>query len=186
MNIGRDGSLLSYNIFSYCKNNPIKYVDDCGHFAEIPPLVENGLNLPASGGVPVVIDGTTYYYAVGYSGSGALYEYWFDSEGNLVHARHHTNHNKPWNHDDPHDHPGGKDKDGNNTIGGKQEVDEKFQPPKQYSNFASQKATATALEYAAVGLISGYAIYKVAKWTIATLLAPSTGGGSYAVAMLMP
>ena len=146
MNTGQ--GLLGYNMFAYCLNNPVKYVDVTGYSAVEPPMIENGLNLPASGGWPVVIDGELYYYAVKYNGSGELYEYWFNSNGDLVHVRHHSTHGHPKEHDNPHDHTGKKDKNGNNTENKKPEdVDETFQSPKQVvldpldkTNVVQQKA----------------------------------------------
>jgi RHS repeat-associated protein len=171
------------NMFAYCLNNPVLYVDYGGSKASLPPMVENGLNLPASGGIPIEINGTTYYYAIDVQ-NGQLYEYWFDVDGNLVHGRHHSDHNKPWKHEDPHDHKGGKDKNGNNTlVGGPQPVDEKFHGPDKSVYEPYNKQTA---EYVVTGVALGYAVYQVAKWAIATFLAPTTGGGSYAFAALMP
>ena len=100
----------------------------------MPPMIENGLNLPASGGWPVVIDGELYYYAVKYNGRGDLYEYWFNSNGDLVRVRHHSQHSDSGIHKNPHDHKGYRDEDGSNTESKKsEEVDERFQAPKQSS-----------------------------------------------------
>ncbi len=175
--------LLSNNMFVYCLNNPVLYFDRNGEYPLLPPLIDNGLTLPPTGGIPVVIDGTTYYYAVDYQ-NGQLYEYWFDGEGNLIWGRHHSDHNKPWKHSDPHDHKGGKDKDGNNTlVNGPQPVDEKFHRPDQSSY---KRETNLNTEYIAAGVVVSVIIYQVAKWTIATILAPTTGGCSFAVAALAP
>ena len=175
--------LIGNNIFGYCLNNPVLYLDNSGNSASLPPMIENGLNLPAGGGIPVVIEGSIYYYAISVQ-NGQLYEYWFDINGNLAWGRHHTDHNKPWKHSDPHDHKGGKDKDGNNTlIDGPQPVNEKFQPPEQ---FASHREDSLNEGYIVAGIIAGVVVYQIAKWTIATVLAPATGGSSYAVAALAP
>ena len=40
--------------------------------------------------------------------------------------------------------------------------------------------------YAAVGLVVGYGVYQVAKWAIATFLAPVSGGSSFAIVALIP
>ena len=177
--------LLSNNMFAYCLNNPVLYWDNYGYHAELPPLVENGLNLPPSGGIPVVIDGVTYYYAVSYNSSGELYEYWFNANGDLVWARHHSNHRTPWKHDDPHDHKGGKDKNGKNTLdGGPQPIDDRYKTPDQLSN--RQSHSNEALGYALAGVVAGVAIYQITKWTIATIFAPITGGGSFFAAALAP
>ena len=175
--------LIGNNMFVYCLNNPIIYVDNCGNIADCPPIIENGLNLPASGGVPVVIDGTTYYYASKYE-NGALYEYWFDANGNLIWGRHNTDHRKPWKHTNPHDHQGGKDDDGNNTlINGPQPVDDKFQAPDQSVYY---KENENVMGYVAVTVVAGVAVYQLAKWAIATIFAPVTGGASYVVAAIAP
>ena len=146
-------------------------------------MIENGLNLPAKGGIPVIIDGTTYYYAIDIK-NGELYEYWFDADGNLIWGRHHTAHKKPWKHDDPHDHKGGKDEKGNNTlVDGPQPVDEKFHGPNQLTH---QRENDLNVGNVAASVAVGVVIYQIAKWTIVTLLAPVTGGGSYTVAVLTP
>ena len=146
-------------------------------------MIENGLNLPVGGGIPVTIDGTTYYYAIDIQ-NGEVYEYWFDADGNLIWGRHHSDHNKPTKHENPHDHKGGKDKNGNNTlVGGPQPVDKNFHGPHQFSY---QRETYQNAGYAAAGVVVGIALYQIAKWAIATIFAPATGGGSYAVAALAP
>ena len=164
-------------MYAYCLNNPILYRDETGHSAALPPMVENGLNLPSSGGWPVEIDGTIYYYATDIQ-NGQLYEYWFDVDGNLVWARHHSDHKQPHKHEDPHDHKGGKGKGGKNTlVGGPQEVNEKFQPPKRFSY--ADNPNDNTLDSVKSGVVTGIIVYHVAKWVAATLLAPLTGGGSY-------
>ena len=171
-------------MFAYCNNNPVIYYDACGSSTALPPMIENGLNLPASGGIPVEIDGTTYYYAIDIQ-NGELYEYWFDAEGNLIWGRHHSTHKQPWKHDNPHDHQGGKDKNGNNTlVGGPQKPNDKFQPPEQCSQ--ANINCSKALDDIAIGTAIGIVAYQIAKWAIATLLAPATGGGSYVAAGLAP
>ena len=163
------------------------YLDSSGRSIVLPPVIQNGLNLPAGGGLPVVIDGNTYYYAIDIR-NGELYEYWFDGNGNLVWGRHHSNHNKPWAHEKPHDHKGGKDKDGNNTlVGGPQSVDEKFQPPpKQNNDHLQYKAVNNDYIEVAMGVAVGVVVYQAIKWAVATVLAPTTGCASFAVAALAP
>jgi hypothetical protein len=171
------------NLFTYCLNNPVLFLDRNGRSASLPPMIENGLNLPTSGGIPIEINGTTYYYAIDMQ-NGEIYEYWFDADGNLVWGRHHSTHNKPWKHKNPHDHKGGKDKNGNNTlVDGPQPVDENFRGPNQ-SNF--QRNTNLNAGYVVAGAVVGVVVYQIAKWAIATILAPPTGGTSYAVAALTP
>ena len=170
-------------MFSYCNNNPVIYWDAEGTFPAEIPMIENGLNLPHSGGMPITIDGTTYYYAIDIQ-HGELYEYWFDGNGNLVWARHHSNHNKPWAHDDPHDHKGGKDKDGNNTlVTGPLPKNDHFKGPKEIENLISFEDKATSVVTVAAATV---VIYQVAKWVLASLLAPPSGGTSYAFALLLP
>lgn len=119
-------------MFAYCLNNPIVYVDSSGYRVTAVPFIENGLNLPAEGGIPVSIDGVTYYYAIYYNRGGELYEYWFDCDGNLIHVRHHSTHGNSGIHDDPHDHTGYRDDKGNNThTKGPEPVDDNFKSPNQ-------------------------------------------------------
>lgn len=175
--------VLGNNTFAYCLNNPILFLDKNGNRASLPPLVEGGLNLPASGGIPVVINGNTYYYAIDIQ-HGELYEYWFDANGDLIWGRHHSTHRKPWKHTNPHDHKGGKDKNGNNTlVDGPQPVDENFHGPNQSSYRRESKLDAG---HVIVGVVASVAVYQIAKWALATILAPPTGGVSYAVAALAP
>ena len=79
-----------------------------------------GLDLPDGCGVEVTIDGETYLYYYTTNSRGELYEYWYDTDGNLVWARHHSCHYSNSDHTNPHDHPGSKDDDGENTIGPQQ------------------------------------------------------------------
>ena len=184
LSIGK--GIIYNNIFAYCLNNPIKYLDASGDSASLPPMIENGLNLPSNGGLPVVINGITYYYAIEIN-NGELFEYWFDAEGNLIWGRHHSNHRTPWKHNNPHDHRGGKDKDGNNTlVGGPQPVDEKFHGPDQLSLQRQNNINEKTVYGVGGGLFACVVVYQVAKWAIATIFAPATGGGSYVFAALTP
>lgn len=170
-------------MFAYCNNNSVMYHDNEGNSAELPPIITKGLNLPASGGIPVEINGPIYYYAIKFD-HGQLYEYWFDADGNLIWGRHHSDHNKPWKHDNPHDHQGGKDEKGNNTlVNGPQPVDEKYHAPKQNSSLTKSNETTKNI---ATGIVVGVVVYQVAKWALATISAPVTGGASYYVASVMP
>ena len=104
--------------------------------------------------------------------------------GNLIRARHHTDHNKPWDHENPHDHDGTKDDKGNNTIiKGPKPVDEKFRGP---DHSISEEDVYRAVGYTAGTIAVGYIVYQAVKWSIATLLAPATGGGSYVLAGMTP
>ncbi len=185
--LGENGSFTGFSLFVYVSNNPILYLDSSGRSITLPPVIQNGLNLPAGGGLPVAIDGTNYYYAIDIH-NGELYEYWFDVNGNLVWGRHHSFHNKPWAHKNPHDHKGGKDKEGNNTlVGGPQPVDEKFQPPpKQNNNLTIKKEVNNDHMKVAIGIAIGVVVYQAIKWTAATVLAPATGCASLAIAALAP
>lgn len=180
--LGFDGSVSSFNLFSYCKNNPTLYLDKLGTNPVVPPMVENGLNLPPQGGIPVVVNGVTYYYAIGYSPSDELYEYWFDSQGNLIRARHHSTHGNEKEHKSPHDHEGTKGKKGKNSI--KKErlpVDEKFKSPQE--SLEIQKSTASEIfNKATAGIIIGFVSYQIVKWGIAYALAPWSGGTSLMIA----
>jgi len=167
----------------YCLNNPVLLFDKLGYSASLVPMIENGLNLPAGGGIPVVINGTTYYYAIDIQ-HGELYEYWFDAEGNLIWGRHNTDHNKPWKHTDPHDHKGGKDEKGNNTlVDGPQPVDNNFHKPEKIT---AKKESRIDAKEVVTGAAVTVVIYQIAKWALATIFAPATGGGSYAFAAVTP
>jgi len=75
-------------------------------------------------------------------------------------------------------------KKGNNTlVDGPQPVDEKFHGPDQ---LAYQRENDLNAGHVVAGVAVGVAVYQIAKWAIATILAPSTGGGSYAFAALTP
>ena len=159
------------------------FYDSTGHISTPVPMITGGLNLPLTGGFPVEIGGITYYYAIDMQ-NGQLYEYWFDADGNLIWGRHHTDHNKPWKHTDPHDHQGGKDKNGNNTlVNGPQPVDNSFHAPEQS---VSRSNDYDDIGYVVAGVAVGIVVYQVAKWALATFLAPVTGGGSYLFAGLTP
>ena len=160
------------------------YIDSEGTIPENPPFIANGLNLPVDGGIPIEINGTIYYYAISYNSQGELYEYWFDVDGNLVHVRHHSTHGNAAEHSNPHDHDGKKDKNGNNTIDHKRlPVDDNFKSPDLMHNPQLDYETVGAV---ATGIIIGYAAYQIAKWAVATFLAPVTGGTSYIIAGATP
>jgi len=57
--LGADGTLLSYNLFAYCKNNPVGFSDPSGHFAFLPFL---GAIIGGAIGGAVI---STVSYAVG-------------------------------------------------------------------------------------------------------------------------
>ena len=171
-------------MFAYCLNNPVLYLDRLGTSAVVPPLIENGLNLPQSGGIPVVINGTTYYYAVSYNSSGELYEYWFDANGDLAHVRHHSTHGNEEHHENPHDHEGTKGKKGKNSI--KKErlpVDDNFNSPLE-STVPQKDYSKEIMGNVTVGIVVGVAVYQLIKWGVATACAPATGGASYVIAAL--
>ena len=177
-------SFLGYNMFAYCNNNPILYCDISGDKAVLPPHIANGLNLPPSGGTPVDINGTVRYYAID-TQNGELFEYWFDTDGNLVWGRHHSDHRTPWIHEKPHDHKGGKDKKGNNTlVGGPKPVDKNYHSPDEFSLHPEE--TMEYVNTAAGIAVAGIAIYQIVKWATAATLAPATGGASFAVAAFIP
>lgn len=102
-----------------------------------------------------------------YSTQGELYEYWYDAEDSLASVRHHSSHSNSKRHVNPYGHEGGKDDKGNNTESKKSyPVDPEFAPP-SYDNQNNNK-------------------YEICKWGVAAFLAPCTGGGSFAVAILTP
>lgn len=163
------------------------YADSSGTQADGVVCKLSGLNLPSDGSASsVTIDGQLYYYVTRYNGAGDLYEYWYDADGNLIWARHHSDHKNPKLHKNPHDHEGTKDKKGNNTISKKaQEENEKFHSP-QNSVTVRQPSTEEIIEVAAIGVCIGFCVYQATKWLTATLLAPVTGGTSYVVALVTP
>ena len=132
-----------------------------------------------------MINGESYYYYSVVQRGGYTYEYWYDANGNLIHVRHNTDHNQPWDHDDPHDHKGGKDKDGHNTIIKKPlKKDDNFKSPKEFTKFQSYVGKNIGL--AVSGATVGYVAYQIIKWAAASVLAPSSGGLSYAAAGMLP
>ena len=40
--LGADGTLLSYNLFTYCKNNPVMGYDPTGHFGLVGAIIATG------------------------------------------------------------------------------------------------------------------------------------------------
>ena len=163
-------------MFAYCLNNPVVYLDVTGCSVTTPPMITGGLNLPTGGGIPIVIDGQSYQYAISYNSNGELYEYWFDTDGNLVWIRHNSDHRTPWKHKNPHDHEGGKDNNGNNTLkSGPLPVDEKFKTP----NDTSRSNETSAFGELAGWALLGYGLYKLGKFAFATAIATPTGGLSY-------
>lgn len=172
-------------MYIYCSNNPVLFMDPSGTYSVSVPILSKGLNLPAGKGTPVMIGGEAYYYYSVVQRGGYTYEYWYDATGNLVHARHNTDHGQPKYHEDPHDHKGGKDKNGHNTIEKKPlKKDDHFIPPKELGQAMPSNGENVADIVA--GASAAYIIYQVIKWVGATLLAPETGGFSYVGAGALP
>ena len=172
-------------MFAYCNNNPIMYIDAAGCYAISVPTLAKGLNLPNGAGAPVEIGGEVLYYYSIVNRGGYLYEYWYDANGNLIWIRHHTDHNQPQKHENPHDHRGKKDKDGYNTEDSTPlPPNNKYHPPKNVTIVPADlgKNVTTV----ATGVVVGYTLYQVIKWAVASVLAPETGGLSYAFAGLLP
>ena len=171
---------LGYNMFAYCNNNPISFLDAGGN----KMVSRLGLDLPPGEGVEIIIDGETFYYYSETNTTGELYEYWYDSNGNLKWVRHHSNHGNPKKHNNPHDHTGTKDNNGENKPGPPTDVNPKFTAPKRdnQSGHNNKDSVAGALGFAS----AGFCVYVAVKWIVAALLAAPTGGGSLAVAGATP
>ena len=173
--------LLSSNMFIYCLNNPTIMVDQNGEYPTVMPFVTDGLEMPANA-APVYVNDVLHYYAIKYNSAGELYEYWFDSKGNLIRVRHHSNHRFPNQHDNPHDHEGGKGRKDKNTE--KREplpVDDDYQSP--FKSVRKPQNDANAL---GVVVVAGIGVYITLKWVSAVFAAPFTGGSSLGFALLMP
>ena len=187
--------ISSHNLYSYCKNQCINCADTNGMFvfiitsgledallsseAQYEEISDaygcNCVHAIVVGGV-IPMTGTPNGYASGYNGSGELYEGWYDSDGNIIRVRHHSNHKNPKTHPkNPHDHRGKKDANGKPTIDHKgEDPDPNYKAPTADKNSNSAK---TAL--AGVGVTGGsYLVYKVIKLIVGIIAAPSTGGAS--------
>ena len=138
-----------------------------------------------------------YYYYSKTNSQGELYEYWYDSNGNLVNVRHNSTHGER-GRTNPHDHKGYRTKEGHNTESRKAyPPDDDFKPPnsndgsnsssKPGNNSNNNSMQATKHAWAAIALpIIVYGGYQLLKWGVATLLAPYTAGGSYIIAGATP
>ena len=168
---------LGHNMFVYCSNNSVNMIDPTGTMPKFLPeflkefseWVETAL-------------GTLLYVPI-VDKKGYLLEYWVDSNGKVRWSRHHTNHGNSKRHPVvPHDHEWYDDDDGNNTE------DSNWQPPN--SGFQAPNSgndNSTKMVTGTVGTVAiGYVIYVGAKWIIAALTAPATGGGSLIVAGATP
>ena len=113
----------------------------------------------------------------------AQFRYWVDSNGKVRWSRHHTNHGNSKTHPVvPHDHEWYDDDDGNNTE------NPKWQPPNSgFQAPGSDNDKSTKIVAGVAGTVAvGYVIYVGAKWIIAALAAPATGGGSLIIAGVTP
>ena len=172
-------------MFTYCHNNPVKHYDPTGCYTITVPILTRGLNLPSGQGIPVELNGTTYYYYSIVNRGGYLYEYWYDANGNLIWIRHHTDHNAPWAHTNPHDHKGSKDDNGYNTEETKPlPPNDDFQSPQKMESILPE--ISVGLGYVTAGVAIGFLVYQAVKWGGATLLAPVSGGTSYVIAAILP
>ena len=168
---------LGYNMFAYCLNNPVNMVDVTGAFPKfLIEFIES-----CTEWVETAIG--TLLYITETTAKGELMEYWVDSNAKVHWSRHHTNHGNSKTHPVvPHDHEWYDDDDGNNTEDPKwQHPNPGFKAPKSKDD-NSAKIVAGAISTAAIG----YVIYTGAKWFIAAIAAPATGGGSLIVAGVTP
>ena len=193
--IAAQTDISSHNLYSYCKNQCINCADTNGMFvfiitsgledallsseAQYEEISDaygcNCVHAIVVGGV-IPMTGTPNGYASGYNGSRELYEDWYDSDGNIIRIRHHSNHKNPKTHPkNPHDHRGKKDANGKPTIDHKgEDPDPNYKAPTADKNSSSAK---TAL--AGVGAAGGsYLVYRGIKLIVGIIAAPSTGGAS--------
>ena len=168
---------MGCNMFTYCNNNPVNMVDPSGTMPKfLPEYLEEFTEW-----VETAVG--TLLYVTEVNKKGYLFEYWVDNNGKVRWSRHHTNHGNGKKHPlVPHDHEWYDDDDGNNTE------DPKWQPPNPgFQAPGSDNDNSTKMVAGAVGTIAmGYVIYAGAKWIIAALAAPATGGGSLIVAGVTP
>ena len=169
--------IMGCNMFTYCNNNPVNMVDPSGTMPKfLPEYLEEFTEW-----VETAVG--TLLYVTEVNKKGYLFEYWVDNNGKVRWSRHHTNHGNSKKHPlVPHDHEWYDDDDGNNTE------DPKWQPPNPgFQAPGSDNDNSTKMVAGAVGTIAiGYVIYAGAKWIIAALAAPATGGGSLIVAGVTP
>ena len=126
-------------------------------------------------------------YVTEYTKKGELYEYWVNGDGHIVHSRHHSDHGNPKNHEVPHDHDWYDDDDGNNKPGKGHSPDSGFQAPSLDENSDCKKMSVKGTAQILITTIgTGYVIYAGIKWLVAIAGAPVTGGGSLAIAGVMP
>ena len=191
----------AHNVYAYCRNQCINCADKSGAFVFV---ITNGLQdaLLATeqrideiddasncdcvraiviGGV-IPMTGTPNGYASGYNSSGELYEGWYDSDGNIIRMRHHSNHKNPKTHPkNPHDHRGKKDDNGRPTIDHRAEdPDPNFKAPE--SDESSDSAEMVLSGVGAIGI--AYVIYRGIKLIAGILAAPATGGASLIPALV--
>ena len=169
--------ILGNNMFAYCGNNPVNMIDSIGTFPKFTQEFVDAL----SDCVETTV-GTLLYIAE-VNKKGFLKEYWVDSNGKVRWSRHHTNHGNSKEHPYvPHDHEWYDDDEGNNTQ------DPKGQPPNPgFQAPGSNNDNSTKVVAGVVGTVAiGYVVYVGAKWFIAAIAAPVTGGGSLVVAGVTP
>ena len=189
-------STNAHNIFAYCKNQYINCADMSGAFVFVVTVgLEDSVlkddlgiddvdefsdcdcyrSIVICGAVPM--RGAPNGYASGYNGDGELYEAWYDTDGNIIRARHHSQHRNPKMHPkNPHDHRGTKDKNGNPTIShDSEDPDPNFKTPKSANE--DQNTENVIYGGASIG-IAVYVIYRITKTVVGIIAAPATGGAS--------
>ena len=176
INVPNAVSVMQANaLYVYCGNNPVKFKDINGLEVEevtkdAPPTENDGYVAPKGGPV----------WGKDKNGNKG----WVDKNGNVwvpvpdgspqAHGGGHWDVNRPDGKGYVNRYPGGKTRPGS----GKE------------PNFPTIKNSNSNLAKNAVGAAAvvgnGYLIYLGAKWFVATLLAPVTGGGSYIFAAATP
>jgi len=181
-----------YNMFAYCLNNPVNWIDIYG---EKPTFLQEILN-QFTEWVMTPLGLLRYVYIINRGGFKS--EYWVDSDGYAQWSRHHTNHGHPKGHPVvPHDHKWYDDDDGNHKEDSKwQNPDQRFQPPKSVQQTPNNESDdnktnfygeANKMVVGTVGTVAvGYLFYVGVKWIIATAMVPATCGGSLIIAGVTP
>ena len=168
--------IIGCNMFAYCGNEPVDMIDSDGLFPVFPPeWVEEVGEI-----VETIIGGL--YYVTTYTRRGELYEHWVYPSGDPAHSRHYSDHGNQKTHPlVPHDHDWHDDGNGN------MREDKEFQPVNPgFAAPGSKKSNADTDLIITGGIAVGLIIYEGGKWLIAVLTAAPTGGGSLAVAALVP
>ena len=189
---GRKG-IAAHNVYAYCRNQCLNSYDSHGAFTIIFTIGLEDAVLSSDedatedmndcsciediivGGVIPVTGGPPNGYLSGKNGHGDLYEGWYDSDGNIERARHHSTHGNDKHHENPHDHEGSKDEKGRPSLNPKSvSPDPKYKTPEEESN-GEEGAVSDAL--IAAGGIAGaiYILYRASKVVVGALVGGPVG-----------